>query len=482
MTVASTPAPPTPSAQARWLMAAVLFLAAFMNLLDATIVNLALPAIQENLNATATQLQWVLVVYILTFAAGLLPFGRFGDVFGRDRMFTWGLSGFMLSSAACGLTPTIELLITSRAIQGLTAAMMVPQVLAIIHVVFPPEDKGKAIGLYGMVSGLGAVAGPLIGGFLVSADLLGLGWRPIFLINLPLGLLALLGALVLVPKVRSVNRISPDWVGAILFAAAITGLTYPLVEGRTLGWPVWAFGLMVLSVFLFGWFLHWQVRLADRGRAQTLPVNLIKDGPFVGGLMVSMLLFSGIAGVILMMAIFMQSGFGFTPAEAGLALVPHPASAMIVSLITGRLGTRWINVRIGCGALALLFGMILLQMRVGSADATLSGFDFIAPMILIGSGMGATVVALFHSILSRVAGPDAGAGSGVLQALQQFGLALGIAMIGQVFFAALGPDPDQSAYVTAAHAALWLPIGIYAVLSVVYGWKLWTSKEISNDE
>lgn len=470
------------SAQARWLMAAVLFLAAFMNLLDATIVNLALPVIQKNLNASETQLQWVLIVYILTFAAGLLPFGRFGDVFGRDRMFTWGLSGFMLSSAACAMSPSVEMLITSRAIQGITAAMMVPQVLAIIHVVFPPEDKGKAIGLYGMISGLGAVAGPLIGGFLVSADLLGLGWRSIFLINLPLGLLALLGATLVVPKIRTMDRISSDWTGALIFAGAITSLIYPVVEGRTFGWPLWAFGLMALSVVLFICFFRWQCRLADLGRIQTLPVGLIKDSTFVGGLVVSMLLFSGIAGVILMVAILLQSGFGFTPAKAALALMPHPASAMIVSLATGRLGGGWIHVRIGCGALALLCGMIVLQMRVGSAGTTLSGLDFVVPMILIGSGMGATVVALLHSILSRVAGPDAGAGSGVLQAFQQVGIALGVALIGQVFFACLGPDPNQAAYTAAAGTALWLPIGIYAALTVNHAWKLLSSKEISNGE
>lgn len=469
------------STHARWWMAAVLFLAAFMNLLDATIVNLALPAIQENLNATATQLQWVLVAYILTFAAGLLPFGRFGDVFGRDRMFIWGLSGFMVSSAACGLSPTIELLITSRAIQGLTAAMMVPQVLAIIHVVFPPEDKGKAIGLYGMISGLGAVAGPIIGGFLVSADLFGLGWRPIFLINLPLGLLALFGTFSFVPKVQSDKRIKADWVGAALFAIAIISLTYPLVEGRALGWPLWAFGLMLLSLVLCGWFVRRQMHLADQERTQTLPVSLMKDGSFVGGLVVSMLFFSGIAGVVLMMAIFMQSGFGFSPAEAGLALVPHPASAMIASLITGRLGARWLNARISYGALALLIGMVWLRTIVGSADTSLIGVDFIVPMMLIGSGMGTAAVALFQSILSRVAGPDAGAGSGVLQAIQQFSLALGIALIGQIFFATLGPAPDQMAYVTAARTALWLPIGIYASLCLICLWQLVTPKETTNN-
>lgn len=460
----------------RWLIASVLLLAAFMNLLDGSIVNLALPAIQADLNATSTQLQWVMVIYILTFAAGLLPFGRFGDIFGRDRMFIWGMLGFMFTSAACGLAPNVEALIASRALKGLAAAMMVPQVLAIIHVVFPADEKGKVIGLFGMVSGLGAVAGPLIGGLLVSADVFGLGWRPIFLINLPLGLVSLAGALVLLPKVKAATHASIDWIGSALFASAIVALTYPLIEGRSLGWPVWAFGLMALSLVL-GWaFWGHQKKLAATGRLQTLPISLVKDGPFVGGLIIVTLFFAGIAGVILLLSVFLQSGFGFTPAEAGIALAPHPASAMIVSLMTGRLGAKFLKLRVFVGALALLAGMIWLQSIAGQADANLQGTDVLVPLLFVGAGMGASTVALFQSILSRVAGPDAGAGSGVLQAFQQVGIALGIAIIGQIFFTGLGANPDHTSFSAAAKTALWFPIGIYGLLGTVCACQLLPSK------
>lgn len=460
------------SARGRWLTASVLLFAAFMNLLDGSIVNLALPAIQSNLDATSTQLQWVLVVYILTFAAGLLPFGRFGDIFGRDRMFIWGMAGFMLSSLACGLAPNIETLIASRAVKGLAGAMMVPQVLAIIHVIFPPDEKGKVIGLFGMVSGLGAVSGPLIGGVLVSADLFGLGWRPIFLINLPLGLASLLGALVLLPKIQSDTQSSVDWIGSVLFASAIIALTYPLIEGRTLSWPLWTFGLMALSLVLGGCFLLWQTRLAVTGRMQTLPVSLLKDSAFVGGIIIVSAFFAGIAGVILLLSVFLQSGFGLTPAQAGLALAPHPASAMIASLLTGRLGARWLKQRVLGGALMLLAGMVWLQSVAGGADAALQGTDILIPLLLIGAGMGASTVALFQSILARVSGPDAGAGSGVLQAFQQVGIAVGIALIGQIFFTVLGTSPDQALFNEAARTALWFPIGIYGLLSALCIWRV----------
>lgn len=451
----------------RWLMSAVLLVAAFMTLLDGSVVNLALPAILADLNATPTQLQWTMAIYILTFAAGLLPFGRFGDLLGRDRMFIWGLVGFILSSAACGLAPDIETLIASRAIKGFTAAMMVPQVLAIIHVVFPSEEKGKVIGLFGMVSGLGAVTGPLVGGVLVSADVLGLGWRTIFFINIPLGLVSLVGAIIYLPKVKADTKVLADWMGSFLFATAIAALIYPLIEGRSLGWPIWVFGLVILSLGLAFLFLSRQRTLAKADRMQTLPISLLKDGAFVGGLLTVTLFFAGIAGVILLLSVYLQSGFDFTPVEAGLTLAPHPASAMIASLVSGRLGTKFLKHRVLGGAWALLVGMAWLQHVLWDANTSLTGLDILLPLLFIGAGMGASTVALFQIILSRVSGQDAGAGSGVLQAFQQVGIALGIAIIGQIFFATLGANPDHDSFNVAAKTALWFPIGIYSVLSMM---------------
>ncbi len=454
--------------KAPWFMASVLFLAAFMNLLDATIVNLALPEIQHTLNASSAQLQWIMVVYIVSFAAGLLPFGRFGDLFGRDRMFLWGLVAFLISSAACGFASSIELLIAYRVLQGFASAMMVPQVLAIIHATFPAESKGKAIGFYGMISALGAVAGPLVGGFLISANLLDLGWRLIFLINIPLGFVAMIGALFLVPKVRATNRISPDWFGTVLFAFIIIGLIFPLIEGSSYGWPVWMIGLMLCSAGLAVWFVQRQKQLEGQGRVQTLPVNLMADGFFVSGLAAVTAFSAGIAGVFVMMAILLQSGLDYSAAETGLALVPHPASAMVASLLTGRLGPRWFDARIGTGALSLLLGMIWLYSVLSGVGGALNSAALVGPFVLIGTGMGTTIVALFQVTLSRVANSDAGAGSGILQTFQQIGIALSIAVIGQIFFSHLGVDTSQLTYVNAAQTALLLPILIYAVLSALY--------------
>ncbi len=451
-------------ARNHWYAAVFLLLAAFINLLDATIVNLALPAIRRDLDASTSALQWVLVVYVLTFAAGLLPFGRFGDVFGRRRMFVSGLSGFIVASVACGLAPGVQALIAARAIQGLAGAMMVPQVLAIIHATFPPEDKGRAIGLFGTVSGLGAVAGPLIGGILVSADLFGLGWRPVFLINLPLGLVALAGAIIFLPRVSERRPGAVDWTGSVLFAGATAALIFPLIEGRPLGWPLWLIALFALSVMLGLAFLRRQHDLAARGATQTLPLTLLRDRRFLAGIGFVTLLFSGIAGTIVILAIFLQSGLGFSPARAGLALAAHPLSAMLAAWLTGRLGTRFLGTRVFAGVLSLAVGMIWLQFSAADAGPGLELQALWLPLALIGAGIGSSTVAMFQSVLASVATSDAGAGSGMLQAFQQIGIAIGIALVGQIFFSVLGDAAVPAAYGHAMTAALWLPVGTYALL------------------
>lgn len=448
----------------RWAALAALYLAMFMNILDVSVVNLALPSIRQGLGATDTQLEWVLVVYVLAFAAGLLPFGRFGDVVGRGRVFRWGVAGFTISSLACGLAPDITFLIASRALQGLCAAMMVPQVLAIVHVIFPVEEKGKAIGLFGSVSALGAVAGPLVGGVIVAADIFGLGWRPIFLINLPIGLISFVGAHRFLPHLENENRATPDWAGTLLFAVAVLALVFPLVEGRQFGWPVWCFALLGLSAVLAVLFFRLQQRRARLGKAQLLPVLLTQDRVFVGGVIFVALFFSGLAGLFFMMALFLQAGLGMSPMTAGLILAPHPAGVMLASALTGRFGTRLQALRISLAMLAVLCGLVAVWLLVagGVSPGVLSG-----PFLIVGLGTGTAIPALFQLVLSRVSGPDAGAGSGVLQAFQQVGMALGIAVQGQIFFQVLAEGRDEALYRDAAAATLLYPAGVYAVLTLL---------------
>jgi len=442
----------------RW---AALYLAMFMNILDISVVNLALPVIRADLGATDTELEWVLVIYVLTIAAGLLPFGRFGDVVGRVRLFRWGVLGFTVSSLACGLAPNILTLIASRGVQGLSAAMMVPQVLAIVHVIFAEEEKGRAIGLFGSVSALGAVAGPLVGGVLVSADLFGLGWRPIFLINLPIGLVSAIGAQRCLPVLRSDGRLTPDWAGTILFALAVLALVFPLVEGRQFGWPAWCFALIGLSGILMVLFYGLQKRNARLDRAQLLPVSLTSDGVFVAGVLFIAVFFSAMAGLFFMLAIFLQSGLGLTPLTAGLTLAPHPLGVILASSFSGRFGTRRLSERIVLSTLVVLVALTVLRFLVstGAAPGAL-----LLPLLFLGLGVGTGIPALFQMVLSRVAGSDAGAGSGVLQAFQQVGMAFGIAVQGQIFFEVLQDGTGDAAYRQAAGATLVYPVCVLASL------------------
>ena len=448
----------------RWAALLALYLAMFMTILDVSVVNLALPSIRQGLGATDTELEWVLVVYVLSFAAGLLPFGRFGDVAGRDKVFHWGVTGFTLSSLVCGLAPDVAALIAARAAQGLCAAAMVPQVLAIVHVIFTGADKGKAIGLFGAVSALGAVAGPLVGGAVVSADLYSLGWRPIFLMNLPIGLISLFGVLRFLPPLPGGSGVRPDWLGTVLFALSVTALVFPLVEGRQYGWPLWCVALTGLGTALAVLFFRRQQVNARQGRAQLLPVSLTRDRVFVSGLVFITFFFSCLMGMFFMLAVLLQSGLGLDAMKAGLTLVPHPAGVMIASALTGRLGGRWLAVRIAAATFVVLCGLVAIRFVVSTAavpDALM------LPLLVVGLGTGTAIPALFQLVLSRVASADAGAGSGALQAFQQVGMALGVGIQGQIFFQNLDPTSVKTAYLQAAEATLLYPIGICGLLAVL---------------
>lgn len=469
-----------------WLGATCLFLATFINLLDATVVNIALPAIGTDLQADGAALQWVLSIYLLPFATCLLPFGRLGDLYGRRRMFLIGLLCFTLSSLACALAWSPATLIVTRLLQGLTAALMVPQVLAIIHATFPPDKKGKAIGLYGLVAGLGAVTGPIIGGFLISANFLDLGWRLVFLVNLPIGVLAFVGTLLFVgqtPRAKtnsnSGNKTHPgkaiDWTGSFFFIAAVASLTFPLLEGPQLNWPLWLQATFLLPLVFGIAFYKQQKRNHHRDLPQTVPLSLLTDRIFLGDIGLITLVFTGIAGTIVTLSVALQTGLGFPPAQTGLALVTHPLFAMIAASTSGRLGERALGPRILAGSLSLLIGMVWLRFNVPQTSdsmAAASPLSFALPLAFIGTGIGLSMTAIFQKGLGRVASHDAGAGSGLLQSFQQIGIILGIALIGHLYFVTAGTDASPQTTMEALSTALCLPIAIYTATSLIAALRL----------
>ncbi|ODT56579.1 MAG: MFS transporter [Methylobacterium sp. SCN 67-24] len=449
---------------------AILLLAGFMNLIDVTIVNVALPRLQSGLGATSSQIEWVVAAYVLAFALGLLPFGRLGDVVGRKRLFLVGVTSFTVFSALCGLAPTMATLIAARVLQGLAGAMMMPQVLAITQVIFPPQERGFAFSLFGLTAGLASVAGPLAGGTLISADIYGLDWRPIFLVNIPIGILAVIAGRALIPDMAGRPELTQDPVGIVIASVAVFLLVFPLIEGHAYGWPWWTFVMIALSVVAMAvFFLHQKAR-AKRELSQLLPVALMTNGNFVLGSAMTMTFFSGVAGFFLVLAVFLQTGFGLTPLQSGLTTVPFPIGVLIASLISGRLGSRWPLWRIVAGALVMVIGMGWLRFVVANVGDAVDHWRFFLPLLACGFGMGITISSLFQTVLSTVPPRDAGSGSGAVQAFQQMGAALGIAVTGQIFFSTLdgrASEPPHVAFVSAMEHALVYEMAAFALVAAM---------------
>ena len=452
----------------RWITLAVLLLAGFMNLIDVTIVNVAIPSLERDLGASSAEIEWVVAAYIIAFALGLLPLGRLGDIVGRKRMFLIGVFGFTLGSAFCGLAPTTGTLIAARIFQGAAGATMMPQVLALVQVTFPPHERGFAFSFFGVTAGLASVAGPLAGGALISADFYGLDWRPIFLVNIPIGLFAVAAGWRLIPAAEARARDMIDVVGIGLAALTVFAIVFPLVEGRDYDWPLWFFAMLAASVPLSLAFLAWERHRERTGRSQLLPIGLLKNGHFVLGLAMTMSLFAGIPGFFFITAIFLQVGFDFTPLQSGLATIPFPVGVLTASLISGRFGSRRAKTRLIVGPLILAAGMGWLEVTIAGVADTVDHWSLVMPLLLAGLGMGITVAPLFASILTVVESRDAGSASGALQSFQQIGGAFGVAVAGQIFFGSLGgASGGHAAFRGSFQAALIFEIAIFVTLAAL---------------
>ncbi|MFY2822696.1 MFS transporter [Ruegeria sp. MALMAid1280] len=468
----------------RWAALSVLLMASFMNLIDVSIVNVALPQIQADTGATPTQLERVAAIYVLALAVGLLPCGRFGDVFGRRRMFIWGLVGFTMASAACGIAPNMISLIFARAVKGIAADMMVPQVLAIAHVIFPPEEKSRVFGLFGTLSSIAVVVGPIIGGALILADFASLGWRMAFLVNIPLGIAELIGTRMFVPAIDTGSDTRPDWTGSGLFTVATILLVLPLIEGRALGWPWRCFVALSASVPVAFAFMAHERKRSAAGLSAMMPPGLLSNPAYLRRLGLVTLFFSGVPGLFLVLAVFLQSGFGLSPLQSSLVTTPFPVGVMLASMTTERLRDNYLSIRIASGAALLVLGMTSLHLVIRSTGAELIPFAFALPLLICGFGMGTAIMSLFQVTMSSVEAQDAGAGSGAMQAFQQIGAALGIAIAGSIFFGRLGDNGMGAGaeiaprFVDAAAAATSYSITVFATLTLLVGASVWkTQKE-----
>ncbi|WP_017586118.1 MFS transporter [Nocardiopsis ganjiahuensis] len=437
---------------------AVILVADFMELLDATIVSVAAPAIAADLGASEAALQWMVAGYTLSAGAGLITGGRLGDQYGRRRVFLLGLAGFTAASAGCGLAPDAGTLVGMRIAQGLAGGLMIPQVFGVIRASFEPGARARALGAYGAVLGLASVAGPLLGGLLVEADVLGLGWRSVFWVNVPVAVAGLALGVRFMPESRVPGADRLDLPGAALVAATVTLLLLPLVQGRDWGWPWWAFALLALSAPTAALFLRWESRLRARGGQPLLDPALLRTKAFASGLAASLLFFGALGSYFLLLSLHLQLGTGRTPLETGLVILPYAIGSVITSGAGVRLAHRAGRALIVSGALVLAASQLLLLLVV-RAFPDPSYWALAAPLLVGGLGLGLTAPSLINVVLAGVPARDAGAAGGVLTTVTQVGNALGVAALGAVFFARLehalaAGTAEPAAYADALAATL----------------------------
>jgi EmrB/QacA subfamily drug resistance transporter len=420
-----------------WAALPVLMAGTFMLVLDFFIVNVALPSMRTDLGAGASAIEWVVAGYGLTLAVFMITAGRLADKLGRRRMFCVGLALFTLTSAACGVAPSPEALVAARLVQGLAAALMAPSVLSIIGVIYTGEARVKALSIYGMVLGLAAVGGQLLGGVLIEADLAGAGWRSCFLINVPIGLAALALAPLLIPESRAKEPRPIDPSGTLLVTVGLVAIVLPLVEGRQHGWPPWTWISLGLAPLLLGACFLQQRALARRGGAPLLSFELLRERAYSGGLLTQLVFWCGQASFFLVLALYLQTGRGYDPLDAGLVFtilaVAYLASSLRAPALTIRYGRRLVAL----GALTLTAGHAILLAAVLAVGTGGSLLALVPGLLLIGAGMGLCITPLTSIVMSNLPAEQSGAASGALSTMQQLGNALGVAITGVIFFGAL---------------------------------------------
>jgi len=444
---ASQPAVRTPG---RWLVFAVVIAANIMDLMDATIVNVAGPSIRAGLGGSASTLQWLAAGYTLALAVFLIAGARLGDMFGRRRLFLIGSAGFTVMSAACAVAPSMGGLIVFRVLQGSFGALMIPQGFGMLKEVFAEDEMGKVFGAFGPMMGLSMLAAPVLAGALVQANLWGIGWRLVFLINVPIGIATLAGGLRVLPRTIAHPGIRLDTVGMVLIGAALTALIYPLIQGRTDGWPAWTFVTLATGAILLGAFVLWE----HRTRADPLiEPGLLVNRTYTSGILVALAYFGAFSGLLLCISLFVQLGEGFSPIHAGLTL-----TSMVIGMLAGMAGGFALVGRLGrhllhLGVSVIAAGTVTLALTVTGAQ-TVSTWDLAPSLLLIGLGAGASLGQLFDFIMASVGLDDVGSASGVLEAVQQLSSALGVAVLGTIFFAAFGPHMPTHALAITAWACL----------------------------
>ncbi len=461
--------PTSPPTTMRWFAFAVLLAGAFLPPVDFFIVNVAMSSIHESLRCAPAEAQLVISGYAAGYAVFLITGGRLGDLYGRRTCYLIGMVAFALTNLACGLALTITQLVIARVLQGMVAALLVPQVLASIRAIYDEERAlARALGVYGMMMGLAAAVGQFSGGALVQMDLFGLGWRSIFLIKLPICLVTLIAGWKLVPETSGGQRVQLDLVGAALISLTLAVVVVPLSQGRAQGWPAWIFVTMATAPFLTMAFLAYERRLARQGGMPLVDMRLFDIPSFRRGVIVSILFFFTTSFYFLF-GIYQQQGRGVEPLQTGMAILPYGIGLFLGPLVTGRMvRLRPHLLSLGMGVQVAGYGLIGVFVALGWAGWPLSAVVFLA-----GFGQGIAFPRLYNVVLSGVPVAQAGVASGITNSALQMGGATSAAAIGSLFIELLGSQTGERAYAFAFSISQWTltaALAIGMVLAIPTPW------------
>jgi len=462
----------------RWRAFAVCLVAGFMSLLDVSIVNVALPSMRTGLGATESQLQWVVSGYALAFGLVLVPSGRLGDVRGRRPVFIAGVALFTLASAVCGLAPSAHWLVVARLVQGVAGGMINPQVSGFVQQLFRGAERGKAFGLLGATIGLSTAVGPLTGGALIALFGTDHGWRAVFFVNVPVGVVAVALAFRLLPAPHpSGRKESLDPVGVALLGAGVLAILLPLVQNRSwAGNGKWL--LVPAGLALLGAFVLWERRYEARGKEPMVALGLFRRRSYALGAGIALVYFGGFTAIFFILALYLQVGLGYTALQSGLAVTPFALGSAVASALGGRAVTRLGRPLVTAGLVAVVAGLVVTDVLVAAAGSGSMGVPVgwaICPSLLVaGIGSGLVISPNITLTLAEVPVERAGSAGGVLQTGQRIGSAVGIAVVGAVFFDTLVAQHGD--WTAAVRAGLWVSVAVVAVALAIALTDLWTAR------
>ena len=445
-----------------WRALPVLLVGALLPVLDAFIVNVALATIGHRMHAGSAELELVVSGYGVAYACSLVAGGRLGDRFGRRRLFMIGMAAFTLCSVACGLAPTAAVLVVFRIAQGMAASLMFPQVIAAIQAGFTGADRQRALGYFGATIGIAGVLGQVLGGALLSADIAGLSWRVVFLVNVPVGIVTLAVCRRTVPESRLQKAIPVDVRGASSLAVVIALVLLPLTLGRSTGWPLWTWLSFAAAVPAGIGFVASQRRAERAGRVPLLPPSLLAIPAARIGLAMTVLFTVCLGGFLFSLSVILQFGHGFSPIASGLTMGPCALAFFGVSLTIRRLQARFGARLLVGGALLFALGLIGFAAVAASTGDVLTGPEAAAPLVIAGLGWAAVLVPLMGVVLGGLPAERAGLAGGVLSTAVQIGLAVGASVLGTVVFSVAGGHPDASSW----RAVVLVVVGIECVLAL----------------